>query len=260
MTGGGERFRSILENRHDVLGVLVEEPATKPALVEILDVSRSTVNRAIRDLQSVECITRTDDGYVATMTGRISLAEYDEYCDRTRSIQAAQPFLHVLPVDAPMDTAMLRGASVSMPNDHAPEEALKPTIDLLEQATEMRGLAPVVLSFYPDLLEQQVREQDVTMEIVAEEAVLAMLPNMMSTRVEPFMNHENVTLYESSDSLPYALWFMETPEGTTVGITAYVSGGVAGVLVNDSEAAVRWAAALYEQYREDARPVSPSGH
>lgn len=259
MTDRGERFRSTLETRSEVLRLLVEDPMTKADLVESLQGSRSTIDRAIRNLESIECVRRDDGRFVATTTGRVALAEYDEYCERTRAIQDAHRFLDVLPRDVPIDTAMLKGASVSIPDQHAPEEALAPTIELLEDATAMRGLAPVVLSFYPDLLEEQVREQDVRMEIVAEEEVLAVLPNMMSSRVEPFVNHEHVTLYEAADSLPYALWFMETPAGTTTGITAYESGGVAGVLVNDSAEAVHWAEAVYERYREAATEVSVSG-
>lgn len=258
MTPGGERFRSILENRNDVLRLLEAEPTTKTDLVEALDISRSTVDRAVRDLQTVECITRTNGRFTATATGRLALEEYDRYVDRTDAIRDARGFLEVLPDDAPLDTAMLHGAAITLPDQHAPEEALQPSIELLGESTSLRGTAPVVLSFYPDLFDAHVREHDLSVEVIAEPEVLATLPTMMSDRVEPFIHHENVSLFEAANPLPYALWLMETPDGTHAGITAYDAGGVAGLLINDSTPAVRWAQTQYEQHRERAQFVPPS--
>lgn len=255
MAPGGERFRSILENRNDVLRLLVDGPTTKSELVESVDTSRSTIDRAIRELEQAACITRQNGEFAATTTGRLALEEYDQYATRTCSIRESRAFLGALPDDAPLDTAMLDGASITLPDQHAPEEALQPSLELLANSTSMRGTAPVVLSFYPDLFEEHVRENDLSVEIIAEEAVLAVLPTMMSDRVEPFVHHEDVSLFRAGDSLPYALWLMTTPDGTHAGITAYDSGGVAGMLINDTPAAVEWAKRQYEQYRADAAHV-----
>lgn len=258
MTEHGDRFRAILENRSEVLRALTADPDTKPALADSLDTSRSTIDRAIRDLESAECITRTDDGYVATTTGRLALAEYDRYCRRNGAIQGAYEFLNSLHPDAPVDPAILLDATISMPEEHAPDQALKPSIDLVKRSTSIRGLAPAVLSFYPDLLEQRVREADATIEIIAAEDVLAVLPNLMSERVSEFLEHDNVSLYHADGDLPYALWLMGTDDGIHTGITSYDSNGVAGVLLNDTDDAVEWATAEYERYLDSAELISTS--
>lgn len=49
---------------------------------------------------------------------------------------------------------------------------------------------------------------------------------------------------------------METSENSYVGITAYNSGGVAGILVNDSDDAIRWTEERYESYLQAATSVS----
>jgi len=259
MTERGERFRTVLANRNDVLRVLADRHATKPELVDALDTSRATVDRAIRELQSFECITRNETGYVATMTGRLALAAFDQYDTTTRAITDADEFLNALDPDAPLDPAMLTGANVTLPEPHAPEQALKESIELIQSATQIRGIAPVVLSFYPELLAERVQEDDVTVEIIAESDVLATLPTLAGSTVDPFLEHDAVTLYESAGELPYALWLLDTPDGEYVGITAYEEGAVAGVLVNDSAPAVRWAEAQYDAYLHDAREITPSG-
>lgn len=251
----GDRFRQILSNRNEVLRVLIERPTRKSELADELTVSRSTIDRAIRELESVECIERTEDGYAPTVTGRLAHDEWDQYRERTDAIHEHADFLELLPVGAAPPTEMLIDATRSVPDSHAPEQALESTLDLLQDATAMRGLAPVVLSFYPDVLLEPVEARNATIEIVAEDEVLAVLPTLPSEHVDRFIEHENVTLYRTQDDLPYALWVMTTPDGEYAGITAYDNGGVAGVLINDRDAAVDWAKDRYESYRTAAEPV-----
>lgn len=256
MSEYGDRFRTILANRSEILRAIATSATTKAELTDALDTSRSTIDRAIRDLQTIECVEREDGDYVLTTAGKLALDEYDRYRDRTDAIHEEFEFLNLLPVDAAPDPALIVGADIRLPESHAPEQALKPTIDLFQRATSMRGLAPVVLSFYPDLLLDQVQQEDASIEVVAAPDVLAVLPDLPSDRIEAFLAHENVSLYRYADDIPYALWLMTTADGEYAGITAYEAGGVAGVLVNDSDAAVQWAEAQFESYRADAEPVT----
>ena len=79
---GGE-LRSTLSKRHGVLASVAESPKTKPELVAALDQSRSTIDRAVTELSTVDCIEpRHDDRsqYRCTQTGRLALETYREYC------------------------------------------------------------------------------------------------------------------------------------------------------------------------------------
>ena len=195
---------------------------------------------------------------MATTTGCLAVEEFEYYQTKTRSIQETREFLNYLPDDTPLDTDLLTSATITLAEDHAPDQALHPSIDLFEDATALKGLAPVVLTFYPDLIEEQLRQNDLTVEIIAETTVLETLPKLASSQVDPLLDHDAVSLFEANSSLPYALWLMETPNGDYAGITAYDSGGVVGVLINDSEQAIRWARAQYDSYRGAAQTVSVS--
>lgn len=253
-----QRVRAILENRSAVLRHLVDAPATKPEIVSALHTSRSTVDRAIRDLVEIDCVTETNGAYESTPAGRLALAEHDQYRSRIDSIRRSAALLNRLPTRAEIDPVLLDGASVTLSEPHAPDQALVPSIELFEQATTLKGLAPVVLAAYPDLIAERLARTDLTVEIIAEKRVISTLPDFADSRGERLLDQESLTLYEADDSLPYALWLMDTPSRTHAGITAYDSGGVAGVLINDSAAAVDWAHAQYRQYRERAHRVSPS--
>lgn len=258
MTERGRRFRTILENRHEVLDVLCDRSTTKPELVDSLDTSRSTIDRAIRDLLESGCVTERGPEYIGTTTGHLALEEFEQYRAKTQSIRKTREFLNYLPADAPLDSELLTGATISLAEEHAPEQALKPSIELLRDASSMRGLAPVVLAFYPDLIQNQVQQNGMSVEIVAAKTVLETLPDLVRARDEPLRHPEQISLYEAAGSLPYALWVMDTDEGEYAGITAYDSGGVAGVLINDTDPAVHWAQTQYEHYRDAAEQVTLS--
>lgn len=103
-----------------------------------LRLSRSSVDRAIRDLTEVACVTSEGNEYRATTTGRVALTEYDQYRETAHAIQDADRFLNYLPADEAPDAALLEGAEIALADTHAPEQALESSIDLFRDATVLR--------------------------------------------------------------------------------------------------------------------------
>lgn len=258
MTDDGLSLRGVLDKRSDVLRYLRETSARKPELVDELPISRSTVDRAIQDLIDVDCVTETEGRYTATKTGRLAFTEYEDYVSTTDAIQQSAQLLNHLPEPANVDPVVLEGASVTLAKPHAPDHALIPTNQLVENATMMKGLAPVVHRSYLTTLSAQFERDSFDAEIVAEPDVISTLSDFSPRLVDSFVQHESLSLYRTEEKLPYALWLMETPTGTHAGITVYDSGGVAGTIFSDSTGAVAWARETYQSYREQAQRVSAS--
>lgn len=231
-------------------------PSTKPELVTELNAARSTIDRAIDNLEAVDCVTRQGGRIHVTATARVALIEYDDYVASTDAITRSSTFLNTIPADAPLDVALLRGAEISLAESHAPEAALAASIDVFRRATVLKGLAPVVLTFYPDLIADRVVSGDLTVEIIAQENVVDSFGDLASENVDRLLESKSVTLSVIDEQLPYALWVMDTPDGVYAGITAYEDGGVRGVLINGSKPAVTWAREQYNEYRNRARAVS----
>jgi len=258
MAEDGLSLRGVLDKRSDVLRYLRETSARKPELVDELPISRSTVDRAIRDFIKEDCVTETEGRYAATKTGRLALTEYEDYVSTTDAIQQSAQLLNHLPESANVDPDLLEGASVTLAKPHAPDHAIIPTNQLVENATMMKGLAPVVHRSYLTTLSAQFERDSFDTEIVAEPDVISTLSDFSTRLVDPFVQHESLSLYRTEEKLPYALWLMETPTGTHAGITVYDSGGVAGTIVSDSADAVAWARETYQVYREQAQRVPAS--
>jgi len=68
-----------LEKRARLLRMLADGPMDKPALRDALEVSRSTVYKALRELEELGLVHRVDDGYALTQFGRLARRKHDEF-------------------------------------------------------------------------------------------------------------------------------------------------------------------------------------
>jgi len=71
----------VLSHRTEFIECLLDEPKNKQEFVEELDVSRSTANRAIRELEAVGFIEYQDIGYRLTLCGGLAVQEYQAFED-----------------------------------------------------------------------------------------------------------------------------------------------------------------------------------
>ena len=259
MESDGDALRSALYKRADVFRALADASASKPELVDRLSSSRSTVDRAVADLEDVDCVESRNGTYSLTAAGRLALAEHDRYAAATRTVERAAPLLNGLPEDASLPSAFLDGATVAVADPHAPSEATTASSELLEEATAMRGLAPTVLKSDVFILNRELDREGLDVAVIAEPDVIEALSALSDTPVAALLSRDSFSLYRSAEALPYALWVIETPDGDHAGITFRGAGGSTGMMMNDSTAAVEWASAELASHREAAalvdRPV-----
>jgi predicted transcriptional regulator len=75
---------SVLEalvGRIEYIACVLDEPLDKPALVSTLDASRSTVDRAVDELETVNIIKQTKEGYILTAMGQLVISDFFELMD-----------------------------------------------------------------------------------------------------------------------------------------------------------------------------------
>lgn len=252
----GNELRKTLSKRFAVLESLIETPQTKPELMTATETSRSTIDRSIADLKEVRCIKEVEGKYQPTQMGRISHAEQTRYIEGTDDIARAGTVLNHIRDSARIDMQFLRDVDVYTSNPHIPEFSLQPSIEKLDDAVRLIGLAPVVLSTYTDLIENRIRQNKLDVEIVIPQAMLRPLLSF-SQSISKAVEQGDVVLYISNEELPYALWVMESKAKTVAGITIHENGGVQGLLMNDSPWAVAWARDEYASYRDSATEYQP---
>jgi len=243
----------VVAKRRDVLTAL-STPTTKPQLVERVDYSRSTVDRAIDDLLDHGFVERRGSEYVATYAGREAVAAYEGFLDRLDAVEAAQPVLGALPPSVDIEPAALHGAEVIESTKAAPVAPLEAATTLGTGATELYAAGLSVLPHYIEEVGELVEDDDET-ELVLTESAFDVFSSTYEAVCRAFLDADNVTVYIIEESLPYALWIAEKREETVSGIIVHTDDGISGVINNDTAAMNEWVREEYERRRRDADPL-----
>ena len=249
MTGVSD-VADIVAKRTDVLRALTT-PLTKPELVDALDTSRSTVDRAVGTLQKRRLVEREGSRYRTTFAGTEALAAYERFLDRLDALLNAQPVLAALDGHVDVDPAILHGADVVESTRAAPAAPIEHTISLFEGATRFRGTGPAVIPRYIDAMVGLV-ERGATVELVVTRTVADALESEYPDGLADLADAAPLSLFVTDEPMSTAVWTAERPSGTVSGLVAYEDAGIRGVVNNDTEAMNAWAADQYEAYRESA--------
>lgn len=246
-------YADVVAKRQDVLAA-VETGAPKPELVDRLSLSRSTVDRAIDELQQAGLVERDGSRYVATYAGRAALAAYEGYLGRLDALTEAQPVLSALPPDVDIDPAVLEGAQVVESTPAAPEEPIEVNVDPVRHAETLRTTSPVVAPRYLEAVNNLI-ESGTDIELVYTEAAFEALSTTYESALDRVQGAADVHGFVTDRPIPYIVWTAEVPDGTISGLIVHDDTGLVGLINNDTEAMNEWARAEYERYRAEAEQV-----
>jgi len=237
-----DRRLDVLTDRTGVLRRLLAGPAHPRDLVDELDVSRSTVNRAVNDLQATGLVERTDDGYVATMAGRFAIERLERFREALGDFVAVEAALTPLPVDTPLADAVVVGAEAVLATEPMPYRPLERVHAQLVETTEYRALVPVLDDpRHVRLLYEHVVTADNPATIVVSESVFETLREEFPRRIAAMAERDGFRIRVAGDLPPFTLAWFDDDSGITVAVVVFTdSGAVHGVLVNDAEDAVAW--------------------
>ncbi|ATW89750.1 putative transcriptional regulator [Halohasta litchfieldiae] len=250
-------LRDQLGKRRYVLEALSEGPRTKPELVAAVDKSRSTIDRAITAFRDHDCVEPAGKGrYRVTKTGATALSVYSDYVTRTSALSDATALINDSELD--IGIGFLDGLDVSVADPQVPELALEPSTRIVGDASQLRGLAAAMLSSYPEILLEEVREAGLDVEIITThqlaKSALELKPQAMST----LLSYDRVELRITDQPVPESLWIATTPKETHAGITVHADNGVKGVMINNTPAAVTWAERTYAEFQDSSEPLADS--
>lgn len=254
----GEGVRNAVSNRTGLLDALTEDPQTKPELVDQLDNSRSTIDRAVDELLEMDLIAPTSPAahtYGLTQHGRLALDAYLAYCSETDSLGSNRSLLNTLSPDVALSRKFVADATIHR-SSNSPDAALQPGTEILEESTTLRGAAPVVSSGYVDTIGSWVQREETTLELVLERDLMETMKQSFANDLKDVLRLDSVEFRIIDEDLPYSIWLMDQPTTTYAGITIYEGGGVRGSLVAEGDRAVEWAESEYESYYEDAEPLT----
>ncbi|MFC7200207.1 helix-turn-helix transcriptional regulator [Halospeciosus flavus] len=252
-----EEVVEMLARRSEILRTARDGPRPKRALVEDHDVSRSTVDRAVRELESAGFLERRDGDVSLTLSGRLALDGYEELVDALTGLNEAEPILETLPADTSFCVELLRGATVVESEPHAPHRPVSVLDDILQQSTTVLSYSTMVV---PELVERYrdvALGGDCSLEVVANPPVVDTLVTDYAEPLDEAIQSGNVELYETANEGPrYSFLVADRGGDDWVGATLHGERGITGVLENDRDEAVEWLLDRYEALRSDAERLA----
>jgi predicted transcriptional regulator len=246
----------IMLRRDGLIESLLEGPKDKRELVAALDISRSTVDRGVRELDALGLIEPCEEGYRPTLSGRLLAEEYELFSHRIESMVSAREMLSVLPPDSEIDPVVLEGAEFIPSNRVAPHVPGSRLERLLREADQCRILSRAhAHAGSTEMIYEQVLGEDLNIEAVFRNE---MLDYTRSSYPERFRQSIIADRYEVfvRENLPFGLYLIERADETRLCVGIYDEDNtLRGLIINDSAAAVEWGERTYRNYKKSAERV-----
>ncbi|QCJ45619.1 winged helix-turn-helix domain-containing protein [Haloprofundus sp. MHR1] len=251
---GPSEIMAAVARRGSTLRAL-DEGTRKSDLVKRLSVSRSTVDRAIRELEGQGLVERTDDGYRRTLAGELVLSEYDCFTSRLGGIVEALDALGTLHPKTEFDTALLDGADVVYAEKHSPHEPVTRHGEVVSRAETVRALAPAVLPQQVQIYHDRLMDGELEAQLALSEAVVERLVTVYDDLLREALSTGRAHIRQTTSDPPYSLVCAETPTGPEVSLLLYGDTGAYVFIGNDSPEAVEWAESMFAEWWAGATPL-----
>lgn len=246
----------LLMRRSDLLQAIADEPREKRDLVRDLDVSRSTIDRGVRELRNLDLV-RYSDGYVLTPIGRLAFGIYRRCRRRIRLLLEFEPLFRWLPESAfgeppEFDVDWLADADLATPDAGDPFTIINRHVQTLSAADRFDAMLPVTTRYSLEVGRERVVEHGAEITLVVTPAVADAFEHsedhapLWADMVET----GRVELYVYDGTLPY---YVGVFDGETVQVAVDDAGEPRALVeIPACPPAVDWAEATLGEYRAAA--------
>ncbi len=253
-----EQTIETMSRRADLLRALRSGPQAKRGLVSELPISRSTVDRAVRELESSGLVTRDSGTVGLTFAGRLTLSAYEEFYEGLAGVRQAAEVIAPIPPDASMDLAVFERAKIVGSEPYAPHQPIQELQDYIRGADRIRGVASAVLPEYVTLYSQQIIEEGSEVELVVSEPVLQTLVGQYDESLEASLATGRLDLYSVDVTPPFStiIAHRDAPE---LAVVVFGDSGATGLIHNDAAKAVRWGEEWIDDWMERGTAIDGPG-
>lgn len=256
---GPDEVMAVVARRGNILRALDSDGAGKRDLVEELDVSRSTIDRGIRELESVGFVERNGSAYHQTLVGELALAEYEAFASRIDGIVRSAEVLAALPPGTDVDPVLLDGVSIVRAEPHSPHQPVTAVCQLIEEANSVWITTPAVFPQAVESCRKRLVDGDLRADIVTTDQVVTRLVGQHGDALSEGLATGRLTIRQTDSPLQYGLILAERDEGEIAGLLVIGDSGARAFLINDDPRAVEWVRNRLLHYWKRATPLGAAG-
>lgn len=255
--GSDDAFVRLLDRRIGFLQCLESSPCRKPDLVDRLGWSRSTVDRAIRELQQAGLVERAAEGYTTTLAGRLAATTYTEFIETIADIHTGSPLLQTLGRDSPVSVESVRDIERVPIDDYTPYDIPSALRESIESAHTLTALVPILAD--PLLLElcrSQAVEGSLNLDLVVGPKLYQALQRRSPDTLSVLSRHSQRFL-RADRSPPHTVFLVERSSDEDEGFAiVYDDGTPSAMFRNSRSEAIETAEAYITSVVETATEVT----
>lgn len=241
-----------------MLKQLYSEPHTKPQLEDALDVSRSTINRGIQNLQEESLVEYKDGEWGATVFGQHAVRVRNSYLEKLASLEEVDLFLDQLAQKPNLSYDFLSEVAVHKAEAATPCKVLETLVTNTTNGTALKIISPRDMFGCTRVMYNRLREYDqYELELVVSEDVLASLDEVFPDFTHSLRQDCNSEFHHAAIPFTFGLWIVDE---TQAGAIIYSDYGIAGLLVNDSSQSIEWAKTQFQTVKNQATEVTATDH
>ena len=252
---GPERTQEFLLEvirRRPLLRSLRSGPASTGDILDSVDMSRSTVHRALNSLTDYGLVEESGDEYRLTSVGNIVSRGAETFGSRTATALSLDQFLNSIngqaesiPVEHFTDATVVRRKA------RQPHATIHRIIEFIEQSESLRMFSTVLSPVYVDVGYREMMD-GMEIDAIFDEELIDLILTEYPEKAYETISTGNFDVYAHS-GLPFELFIAEEK----VGMAAHNCNGNAEILVECRDpAAVEWAESLYARHLSDAESVT----
>ena len=245
----------VLQNRLEFVESLSDQPMEKRELVESLDTSRSTVDRATRELETAGLIEYSEGRYELTSLGRATTTEFDDVLDSIRLRQWLEPFLRWIPeaeFEVELDWFREGDLLVSEPGD--PYAMINRHVELLKGLKDGWFLLPFTGLHATEVGYESIVHDNASAEFVVNSSVAETFRSNSEyiSIIEEMVATGRVSIFSYGGKLPFAL----NKINDTVQIISADGDKPRALVETRDERAMEWAEEVYQNYKQDSEQLA----
>lgn len=255
-TGDAVDVFSVLPRRLPVLEYLEGEPRSKRELVAATDVSRTTIDRATRELEALGLVAYEGGTYALTPLGEVVVDDIAEFLEHVAIAERLEPFLRCVPLEElDLDLGLLADAELVLPDDGDPYAMINRHVERLKGMDTCRSLLPFTGLHATEAGTRRIRE-GASGVVVAEQRVVETFRTdpQYAEPVEAAAATGRFEVHEYDGDIPYGLSVFDD----AVQLVVAERGEPRALLESEHPEVREWARRTFEACREEATPVALS--
>lgn len=243
------RVLNTIAKRAEIIECILDGIDDKREIEDRLDVSRATVNRALRELEDADLIEVLGTDFEPTLFGVLSFEAFSRFRERSERLDDLRELLRLLPSDSQIDLRVVEGADSFRVDPRAPQETFRRVKESIKTANEVQAIISVITPLHVELLEQMV-DSEIRAELLIDNALIELLSTNYPDTFEAISRSTDVTFHET-DNIPSFEVVIVNSELLWIDIYS-PDGAFRGLIRNTSEEAIEWAVETIKEYHSQS--------